>query len=409
MPFLEHIQTGWNMDPLLLVGLAVFIGFFGARGAKYFKTPQVVGYVLIGVLFNLFRLFDFESAQHYEAICNLVLGFIGFGIGSELKVNTLKKLSNVIFTIVAFEAISTFLLVFGLLYLMTQNIALALVLGALASATAPAGTVDVLQEYKAKGSLTTILYAVVALDDAASLIIYGFVLSLVRVMYSPGGTAGVLGYLLMPLVEILLSIGCGVIFGLLVARLLKNVRKETDALVIGVSAVLLCSGVAATFHLSMILANMAMGMMLINLAPFASRRAFQAMKNFTPPMYILFFVLVGARLNLLELPQMGFIGLVYILARTAGKWAGAYIGATVSGAETKVRRYLGFGLFSQAGVAIGLALSFYNELSPLGPQAHQLGFQAVSIITATTIVVQLLGPPMVKKAIFSAGEATQND
>ncbi len=402
-------EVGWGFNPLLLIGLAVFLGFYGARAIKILRAPQVVGYVLVGVVLNLGRIFDFDSVHQYTTLCNLALGFIGFGIGGQLRFSTVRRLSRVIFTVVAFESLGATVIVGGLVYGLTRDGPLALVLGALAAATAPAGTVDVLREYKAKGSLTTILYAVVALDDAASLIIYGFALPIVKMLYDPNAAGAWSSFIVVPLQEIFFSVLCGAGIGLATARLTRRLRNETDVLVLGVSVVFICSGIATTFGLSLILANMAMGLVLVNLAPFASRRAFEAMSGFTPPIYVLFFVLVGARLDLLALPAMGLVGLLYVVGRTLGKWGGAYAGARLAGAEPKVQRYLGMGLFSQAGVAIGLALSFYNELQPLGEQAAQLGFQAISIITATTFLVQMIGPPFVKKAIVAAGEAQKLD
>jgi len=402
-------EVGWGLNPLLLIGLAVFLGFYGARGIKLFKAPQVVGYVLIGVLLNLINIFNFNSVNEYTTLCNIALGFIGFGIGGQLRLSTIRKLSKVIFTVVAFESLGATLIVGGLVYLVTHNLPLALVLGALAAATAPAGTIEVLREYKAKGPLTTILVAVVAMDDAVSLIIFGFTLPLVKILLDPQQSLPWISYIVLPLKEIGISILAGAGVGWVTAWLIKKIRNETDVLILGVSTVFICSGLAGSFGLSLILTNMAMGVAIVNRAPFASRRAFQAMSGFTPPIYILFFVLVGARLDLLTLPQMGWVGVVYLFGRTLGKWGGAFIGARLSGAGPTVEKYLGMGLFSQAGVAIGLALSFYNELLPLGGQAEQLGFQAISIITATTFVIQLFGPPFVKKAIISAGEAKQLD
>jgi Kef-type K+ transport system membrane component KefB len=402
-------SVGWGLDPLFLTGLAVIAGYYGARGVKFFKAPQVVGYVVIGVVLNLLNIFDFDSVHRYDTVCSIALGFIGLGIGTELRWQTIRKLSRVIMTIVVFESFGATLIVGGLVYLVTRDLGLSLVLGALAAATAPAGTVDVLQEYQSKGPLTTILYAVVALDDAAALMIYGFFFPIVKALYAPGADFSLVHVLLVPAEEIFFSLLCGGLLGAAFAWLFKRVRKESDVLILGVASVFLCSGLAATFNLSLILANMALGMTLVNIAPFASRRAVQAMSGFTPPVYVLFFVLVGARLELLALPSMGFVGLLYIAGRTAGKWGGAYLGGCVAGAELVIRRFLGMGLFSQAGVAIGLALSFYNELAPLGGDAAALGLKAISIITATTFVVQIAGPPFVKKAIFAAGEARKTD
>ena len=188
---------------------------------------------------------------------------------------------------------------------------------------------------------------------------------------------------------------------------MRLVKINDDKLVVSVGAVLLASGGALYFDLSLILTNMAVGVALTNLHPDRNERNFEIVKAFVPPIYIIFFIFVGARLQLGLLPSMGILGVLYVAGRTIGKWTGAYLGAKFSHAAAPVQKYLGFALFSQAGVAIGLALDIYQHFSESGSAGAELGHTVINVIAATTLLVQIIGPPSVKFAISRAGEIPQ--
>lgn len=394
------------LNVLLLAGICILAGTLGGEGIKRIKAPQVVGYIVIGVFlgssgFNLLKPVDIESMN---VIVSFTLGLIGFGIGRELQFEKLKSLGKSILSIVVFEAFGAFLLVAIGVSILTGSIATGLIFGALASATAPAATVDVLYEYKAKGPLTTTLLAVVGIDDAIALILYGFASTLAKSLISETATLSMMNVLVTPLLEIGGSILIGGAVGAAYALLTKRMRNPIKILTVTIGTVLLLSGITMSLQLSLILSNMTMGIMVANLAPVANRRIASILDNFSPPFYIFFFTLVGARLQISMLPQMGLIGIFYIFLRTAGKFSGTWFGAKISGATDSVKKYLGFALFSQAGVAIGLAISASHELAATGEKGAQLGQLAINVITATTFVVQLIGPPFVKYAIVKAKE-----
>jgi NhaP-type Na+/H+ or K+/H+ antiporter len=291
---------------------------------------------------------------------------------------------------------------------LTKNIPLGILLGALSSATAPAATVDVLWEYRSKGPLTSTILAIVALDDGLALFLYGFAFSFANVLVA-GGELSIKIMLIQPLIEIFGSLLLGFLISLIVDQVSRWIKTKDDQLVVNFSAILLASGIAGYFDFSLILTNMAVGLTLTNLHPDRNESNFKVVKDFVPPIYIIFFLFVGARLQLSLLPSMGILGVLYVLGRTIGKWTGSYLGAVISKAPSVVKKYLGFALFSQAGVAIGLALDIYQHFGQFGPAGEHLGYTIINVIAATTLLVQIIGPPSVKFAISRAHEIPPKD
>jgi hypothetical protein len=270
--------------------------------------------------------------------------------------------------------------------------------------------VDVMDEYHSRGPLTTTIYAIVGLDDVLSLLAYGFCLPLARNLLVGGHDFSAGAVLLEPLREIGLSLAVGIGAGLVGSLLSRLLRTTAEMLVLSVAMILFTTGMCAQLGLSLILANMAMGIVLINSVPRLCERMVNVLREFSPPIYVVFFVFVGARLDARYLKTMGLMGLVvgaaYLVFRTGGKWLGSIAGAKIGRAAPVVAKYAGFGLFSQAGVATGLALAANHELARVGtPAALATGADVIAIIMATTFVVQIIGPPCVKYAIFKAGEA----
>ena len=398
-------------DPLLVIGIALCAGFLGQRLFKRLGIPQVVGGIVVGLFLGVsmgpYALIDREMLDAFEPLIVLALCFIGFNIGGELKFDVLKSLGKTVVSILLAEALGAFLLVTLVSYVILHDHLLALVFGALASATAPAATTDVLAEYKAKGPLTITLLAIVGMDDVVGLILYGFVSGLVEAHLTHAALS-IATVLVGPGTVILSSLGVGAIVGWGMTRVLSRANSRVEILVPLVGGIVLIAGISEAFNLSEILASMAGGIMLANLL--SSRRgemAFDTLSDFTPPFFVLFFVLVGARLRVetLLIPSVAVLAGAYIAARSFGKIGGSWLGAKVSHAPDTVRRYLGLCLFSQAGVAVGLAFAFYRKFSEYGgPEAASMGHLVITVIAATTLVVQLIGPPFVKYAITRAGE-----
>jgi len=395
-----------TQELLLLLGVTALLGWVGGKLFQALKVPRVVGYILVGLLLgdSFAHALPLDWVDRLSPLTDTALALIGLLVGSELKRSVFRRFGRQMITILLFEGLAAFLLVALLVIAYTGEPALGIVLGALASATAPAATVDVLWEYKSRGPLTTTILGIVALDDGLALVLYGFAIAFARVLLEGGGLSLGEG-LIKPLGEIFGSLALGVLVGVgLLAPLRRLYQNREDVLVLLLGAVLLVGGLARAWGLSLILSEMALGVTLVNGAPNSSRRAFEVIRGITPPIYILFFVLVGARLQVGLLPQMGLLGLLYVAGRTAGKMAGAWLGGTVSGAPEPVRKYLGFALFSQAGVAVGLALDVAQRFAQAGPAAQEMGSFVINVIGATTFLVQIIGPPFVKFAIARAGE-----
>jgi Kef-type K+ transport system membrane component KefB len=418
---MEHSLESLHLNLLLLMGIALFGGTLGARLFKRIHFPQVVGYIVIGLIFgeSVLSLIDHKTIEMMSPFNFFALGVIGFMIGGELKLSILKKFGRQFMIILLAEGMGAFIEVstltflagltlthFGLIDLSWRvSLGLALLLGAISSATAPAATVDVLWEARAGGPLTTSVMALVAMDDGLALLLYGLCTSISSSLFG-GGEASLLHSLMVPVVEMGGSILVGASCGFVLNYCLRRLKDKDNALTFTIGAVFLVIGGTRLLALDPILASMSLGMTLVNLAPRRSTSAFELVEKFAPPIYVLFFVLVGARMKLdhMELWVIIF-AIVYVLGRTGGKILGSRFGAGWAKAPESVRKYLGICLFSQAGVAIGLSILASQQFT--GELAH-VGQTIVIVVTASTFVVQLVGPPCVKLAVHKAGEAGVN-
>lgn len=403
-----HELLGIHFEPniLAVIGLIIAVSFLGSKLFQRFGIPQVVGFIIIGVILgpSALNIVPLELSSELIFVSEIALGLIGFDIGSHLLLSDLRRLGRSILFILLFEAIGTFVLVTVGIYLLTQSLHTALIFGALASATAPAATVDVLAEYDAKGPLTTTLLAVVGMDDALALMLFSLAAALAESLLAASGPPSWLQVLQLPLIEIGGSLVLGVGLGLLLDRIMCRMKVQHDAMAISIGFVFLGVGLSEAFGFSLILTTMILGMVVVNRCPEHGRHVRYTIEQAGPVIYVLFFTLVGARFQVGLLPTMGLLGVAYVLLRSAGKFFGAWLGGTAGGAEPAVRSNLGLGLLSQAGVAIGLALSSASRFSAYGEEGQALGALIINVITATTFVVQIVGPICVKFAISRAGE-----
>jgi len=400
-----------ELDILLVLGIALASGLIGAKIFKRLKLPQVVGYILVGAIIGTsgFGMLHHDLVDTLTPVSNFALGIIGFMIGGELKFSVFKKMGRSIFTILFAEVIISFSCVVLAVWLITGELHIALIFGALATATAPAATVDVLWEYKSSGVLSTTILAIVGLDDALALIVYGFASAYAKMLIVGSNTFSIAEVLYKPLLEIFGSMLLGIAIGSLAEKLSGRMRDDSQFLSLVFCSIMICCGISVELHLSQILACMFMGMTLANWHPRSSERAIRVLDRVTPPIYILFFVMIGAKLNILLLPEIGLLGAAYIAARSVGKVSGVYIGASISKAEDVVRKYLGVALFSQAGIAIGLSIAIAQEFSKINAAGQALGTLVINVIAGTTFIVQIIGPPCVKYSITKAGEVGKAD
>jgi len=411
LTFIEKWFTS-HTDILLLAGIAILAGRVCGNLFHRLNVPQIIGYIVVGVLIGQsgLRLINDSVIEAAEPINYFALGLIGFIIGGELKSEIFRRYGKQFVGIMIGEGIAAFVMVgtfvFLVVYLFTGDLklslALATVLGAISSATDPASTVQVLWEYKTRGALTTAVIAIVALDDALALGLYAFGTSIAGILTGQHGGSIVVAIGLAAY-GLAASLLMGFLAGIAIRLVCRQTYERDVELTLAVAILMLVIGLSAALELDIILASMSMGLTLVNLEPKRSEKTFGVIKKFAPPVFVLFFVLVGARLRIDHLSHMAWaIVAVYVIFRSIGKVGGAYFTARWFGARQSVRRYLGLCLFTQGGVAIGLSIvasrKFSGEISSI----------VILVVAATTFIVQLIGPPFVKLGAKLAGEIGMN-
>jgi len=404
-----------DISALTLLGIATIVGFYMGHTARLVKLPSLIGYMVLGVILgpSVLHLLNETTMEHLSFVTEIALGFVAFSIGAELSLSSLKRLGPGIISIIFAESFAAFFVVTGAVYFLKHDLPLALIFGAMAPASAPAGTVAVIQEYKAKGRLTKALYAVVGFDDGLAIIIFGFAAAFAKNLLigeSTGHNGSILPAMWPPLKEIGFSILVGAIVGFAFCQMVRKLQNSKDILIIIFGAVLLATGLSLRWHLSLILTNMVVGFVLVNTRREALvRRVMKPLMEIMPMLFILFFCLAGAHLELKTLPALGILGIVYIIGRSAGLIGGARIGAMMGQVDDTIKKYVGLGILSQAGVAIGLSLIAKHELSQLDaqynlPHALTIGTTVLTTITATCIFFEIIGPILTKIALTKAGE-----
>lgn len=393
------------MNTLLAIGITLVIGVVGAGLIHKLKLPSVVGWLIVGAILgpSALGLFTNEALDGLGFISDITLGLIGFIIGAEITIGTLKRLSGGIISIILAESFGAFLLVFTGVHLLTHNLPLSLLCGALAPASAPAGTVAVLDEYKAKGLLTKALLVVVGADDALAIIIYVFAVAYAKMLVS-GADVPTLTMIGGPFLKIVAAVGVGGAIGLMLGLFTRKIRTNEILLPVSLGAILICVGISKVMDFSLILATVILGMAMINIFPRICRRINRALGLVLPPFYVCFFALAGAHLNLPLLAKLGALGAVYIICRAGGLMGGAWLGAVIGKEPAVIRKYLGLGILSQAGVAVGLAYLIVREFRPLGIAGGDIASIIITTIAATTIIFEIVGPICTRFAISKAGE-----
>ena len=407
-----------NFSILFVLGFSIVGGLLGASFFQKLRIPQVVGFIVIGLIVgdNGLKLVKHTDVEALQPLTLFALGIIGFLVGGELKLETFRKYARQFIAILFGEGVTAFLLVgFSvglLLYAIFHNFSIAfaagIVFGAVASATDPASTIDVLWEYRSLGVLTTSLTAIVALDDALAMILYGLATGLVKM--TTGISESILEEMGKAFLELLGAAVLGFIGAAILRFLLQRVKLLHRNFTFAVGLLLLLISIAVYANMDVILTSMMMGFLLTNMLPNRSKSLFESVRGFSSPIYVLFFVLAGARLSLTQMPGwLWGIVIIYVFARSIGKVVGSYIGAKYTNSEPVVRRYLGLGLFAQGGVAIGLSIMASHYLTDVTVNGDlMLGDVVIYGIATTTLIVQLFGPPMVKVALKLSGEAGRN-
>lgn len=407
-----------NTSLLVVLGASIFGGTLGASFFQRIRVPQVVGYIVIGLIIGEsgLRIVSAEAILVLRPLTLFALAVIGFLVGGELHRDQFKAYGKQFLAILLGEGLLAFFLVgvgvFLLVYMtigdLRASLAAGFVFGAIASATDPASTLDVLWEYRTRGVLTTTIIAIVALDDALAMVLYGLGTSLAQIL--TGHNVAIGAETLKVSVELVGACGLGIVSGLMLNQLLRWMHQPERTLALAVGTLLLVIGAASAAGMDVILATMALGVTLTNVAPLRSKELFKTVRSFSTPIYVLFFVFVGARLQLTAMPNwLWSVVACYIVGRSAGKMAGAYLGARITHAATPVRRYAGLGLFAQGGIAVGLSIMAAQHLGDVQVgDGLSLGDMIVFCITASTLIIQLSGPHLIKLAAKLADEIGRN-
>ena len=413
------------MNQILCIAFALLVGLLSSRLMKVLRLPNVTGYLLAGILFGPYVLGKYiggwsldnpqTSINAVKWISDVALGFIAFTIGCSFKKDAIRHVGKRIVIITLCEALGGALITIGALciahiFLKEQlPISLILTFGAIACATAPAATLMVIKQYKAKGPVVDTLIPVVAFDDAVALIAFAILFSISKAL--AGNTAlNVMDVLLWPLVEIIGSLVLGAALGFGISLGFRFFKSRANRSILIICAILIVLGLSMLsdyygwkVSISSLLACMMIGAIFVNFRADAGR-TIERIDGITPPLYMLFFVISGASLEITIFASKGAlvllaIALTYVIARCIGKWLGSYFSSRAVHAEPTVQKYLGFTLFPQAGVAIGLATTANQAFG----DAHHASIVLAVILTAT-IIYELVGPVITKIALKKAGE-----
>ena len=386
-----------ELNIYIYLAMALFFGLFAGKVTKMIHLPNVTGYIIIGLIAGPYalKLIPLYVVEQFSIISDIALGFIAFSIGAEFKLSYLKKVGKSPVIIAIAEALGAVLVVDFILIITGNDIAFSLVLGSIAAATAPAATLMVVRQYKARGPVTNTLLPVVAIDDAVALMLFGISVAIAKAISSKGSVS-LLGTLLEPIIEIVGALIFGAILGFILVYLTKWFTGRGNRLSIVFAMILVCIGMSNLWGLSALLACMVMSAIYVNFSKVYDE-VFVLVDRVTPPIFVLFFFISGADLDISILPSVGLIGALYIVFRVVGKIGGAAVGARISHAEPVVSKYLGYTLIPQAGVAIGLAGVAMTVVPEYGVQIR-------TIILCGTVVYELFGPIITKLALIKAGE-----
>jgi len=388
-----------DASPILSLGLLLLCGYFAGRLAGLIGLPAITGYIVAGLALgdSVAGIVSHHATERMQPVTEVALAFIAITIGGEFQLPKLRRSGAKILVITVLEAFLAFAVVSAVLGLLGLDSRFALLLGAIAAATAPAATVVIIRELKVHGEFVDYLYGVVAFDDAISVLLFSVILAMVTPLFGVAGAGhGILHAAAEAGSEIGLSLLLGAAGGVVLHGIALRSPSDGARLIVTVAVVFIVTAGALALELSPLLANMMFGAVLVNLGP-SNRRLFMVLEPVTPPIFALFFILAGAEMQLSVFFAERIIlvyGVVYLAARFAGKFAGAYTGARVMGAPAGVRRFLGFCLFPQAGVAIGLALFLQGAgvVAAAGPDIQRLVTLLVNIVLLSVFINELIGP-----------------
>jgi len=388
------------MNVIVSLGIIFLTGIVVNKFVVKLRIPEITGDLILGIIIGqeFLGLVHSHILASTSLISNIVLGFVAFTIGRNFSIQDFKKIGKPVLWISVFEAGGAWIVVtFFFHYLLKMPLYISLLYGAISSATAPAATLMVIRQYKSKGYFTNILLGVVGIDDAWCLIIFAISFAMAKTLYlHQSSELLILKVLFKSIVEIggAFLLGGGMAF--ILAYFARFFKRHTEVEIYTLSFVFLSIGLAMWLHFSVLLTTMALGAVLINIRT-TSSSFFDVLEDIESPLFLLFFVLAGANLEISALKSIGIAGVVYFFARLIGKVSGAFVGSYLGKVPRKVRKYIGLGLVPQAGVALGVALIAKADFPDIGNTIF-------TTIVATTVIYEIVGPILTKIGLSKAGE-----
>lgn len=397
--WLLQLRDAFSRHLVFGVGILLMGSYFMGRLAERLNLPAITGFILAGLLLgpSVIGLVHSDLDATLASITEIALALIALVIGSEFSLRKLRAIGRPVVIITLFQLFAAFILVTGGLVLAGMAVEFAAILGAIASATAPAATVAIIRDLKARGPFVDHLYGIVALDDAGCILLFASVTAIAS--NSLGASAGMLASIFHAFVEIFASIALGAVAGWLLHVLTRGRTRANEVLIISLSMILVLSAISSTFHLSALLSSMSAGAVMANLSRKA-HRIVTSLDSISPPLYAAFFAIAGTELNLgvLTSPSILLLGGVFVLARGIGKVAGVHFGAVAAGSDPLIRKYLGLGMLPQAGVAIGLVL--FLDTIPYFAQNHHITATLINIVLFSVLFNELAGPPLSRYSVI---------
>ncbi len=401
------------MNLALAIGIMIMAGFFGGRLAHRIKLPMITGYIIVGVLLSpsVFNILSNVTVDSLGAFTSIALGIIAYSIGGRLHLRAIHKMGRTILVIGFAQAVGAFIvsviaIVFVAPYFMNlpgatvlkDYLPMGIIIGAIASATAPAAILALVREYRARGPLTTTLLSVVAFDDAIAIVLFSIAIRVASSLVAGLGDFSAYQMLVIPFLKVLGSVGIGIAFGFTIVYLSRLVKERSLLLVVVLGVLLLCVGVSKLLDFSEILSSMTIGFVAYNRLKIGIReKTFNVIDDIEDVVFAMFFVLAGLHFDLGVIKTSGVLAVLITVTRFTGKYLGTRAGAVLAGAGEEVKKYLGFALLPKAGVSIGLGLLAAQAFPTFGAIIY-------TAILASVIINELIAPPLVKYAIFKAGE-----
>ncbi len=415
MESLISLRDLLSQHTLFTVGIMLVMGYFIGILAEKVKLPEITGFIVAGLIMGstVTGIIPSHMEESLRVVTEVALGLIALTIGGEFYWVKLKRMGKEVVIITIVQIVMTFAVVSVGLFVFKMPFPFALLLGAIASATAPAATVAIVQSLRASGMFVDYLYGIVALDDAGCVILFGIIFAVASGILggdaasAAGASHGGITVISHAFLEVFLSLLIGIVSGIAVHFSTWKKQNSNEIMIITIGMVFLFTAASVVFKLSPLLTNMAAGAVIINFSP-KNHRIFRSLEPMTPPLYALFFVIAGTELNPAVLLQKDILifGLIYIVLRAVGKYSGVYIGCRITEVKGVITKHLGLCMLPQAGVAIGLVLLVQASplIKTLTSEQILLVDRMVNIVLLSVFINELIGPPVSRYAIIKGNE-----